>query len=593
MLCKPCRGSRRTIRHSLLLAAAQLGLAFYIASMSEPAKAIEGIDGDWHGQIESPAGPLTVIVSLNHAGGELTVDFQVPAQAPGVIIPTTEARFDGETLSFRVPRAAATYSGAWNPAEDRFEGSFNQGMAMQLDLERGRPPAAPVLQGLDGRWTGTLNRNGVELRLVLNVITAENGTVATLDSPDMGATGLPVQALSRSGDSVRFQVPVASVTYTATLDTPATEMCGNWVRPGQPEARVCLQKQSPEPEPANTRHRPQEPGDDVSYRSREVRFPNPDAGIELAGTLTLPEGQGPFPAAVLISGSGPQDRDETFMDHKPFLVLADHLTRNGIAVLRFDDRGFGQSGGDHWAATSADFATDAAAAVDWLRRQPGIRGDAVGMVGHSEGGLIAPIAARDNPAVAWVVLLAAPGVNMIELVASQTEAMAMTQGASAAELERVMPISRRLWRIVADSDDTDDARARLDAFLTPEVLATLGATPDRKPMIIESSLRPWLRYLLRFDPAPYLRALDVPVLALNGSLDVQVPATENLAAIRAELADRADATVLELPGLNHLFQTAESGAIGEYREIEETIAPAALAIISEWISRQFAKPQDS
>ncbi len=275
------------------------------------------------------------------------------------------------------------------------------------------------------------------------------------------------------------------------------------------------------------------------------------------------------------------------MGHKPFLVLADHLSRNGIAVLRYDDRGFGQSGGDHWAATTADFATDAAAAAAWLAQQPEIRHDAIGLIGHSEGGLMAPITARDNPDIAWMILLAAPGINMIELVATQTETMATTQGASAKELQRVMPINRRLWRIIADADTLDQAREQLDAFLTTEVLETLGAASDRKPLLIESMLRPWLRYLLRFDPAPYLRALDVPVLALNGSLDVQVTATENLAAIRSLLAEHPDATVIELGGLNHLFQTAETGALGEYRDIEETMAPLALELISNWISQRF------
>jgi len=583
MFCTRCRGSRRALWRALLLAIVQLGLAFCIASMSGPARALEDIEGDWHGRIESPAGPMTVIVTLNRDDDQLVVGFQVPAQAPGVVIPTTETSFDGDTLSFRVPRAAATYTGLWNPAERRFEGTFNQGVAMELDLEPGLPPALPVVPGLDGRWTGTLMRNGVDLRLVLNVVTGDNGTVATLDSPDMGATGLPVQALSRSGDAVRFQVPVASVTFDAVLDAAQTEMCGEWQRPGQPDATVCLQRRPDASDRNLSGHRPQEPGDDVPYLSREIRFANPRAAIELAGTLTLPEGEGPFPAAVLISGSGPQDRDETFMGHKPFLVLADHLTRNGIAVLRYDDRGFGASGGDHWAATTADFATDAAAAVEWLSRRPEIDSDAIGLIGHSEGGLVAPITAGNNANVAWVILLAAPGVDMLELVASQTEAMALTQGVSAEELQRVMPVNRRIWRIVAGAADTETTRARLDAMLTPDVLTTLGANPDRKPVIIESSLRPWLRYLLRFDPAPYLTQLKVPVLALNGSLDVQVPATENLAAIDSLLAGNPDATIVELPGLNHLFQTAKTGALGEYRDIEQTMAPLALKTISGWI----------
>ncbi|QKK01906.1 MAG: alpha/beta hydrolase [Pseudomonadota bacterium] len=459
---------------------------------------------------------------------------------------------------------------------------FGLGAPLSSFAARWAQGSVPVLDPPPQR--SALAANGARLRLALNVKTSEAGTVATLDSPDMGATGLPVNGLNRDADKVEFGVPVASVRYSARLNAESTEMCGKWLLPGQPDATVCLQLESGEKAQPPARNRPQEPGDDVPYQRREVRLANPRAGdIELAGTLTVPDGPGPFPAAVLISGSGPQDRDESFMGHKPFLVLADHLTRNGVAVLRYDDRGFGASGGDHWAATTADFATDAAAAVEWLAQRPDIRTDAIGLIGHSEGGLVAPITARDNPNVAWVVLLAAPGIDMLELVASQTEAMALTQGVSTGELQRVMPVNRRIWRIVAETADAEQARARLEAALTPEVLETLGASPERKPVIVQSSLRPWLRYLLRFDPAPYLRALEVPVLALNGGLDVQVPAAQNLAAIRAALADHPDATVIELPGLNHLFQTATTGALGEYRDIEETFAPAALEVISDWI----------
>jgi len=584
MKCSPLQCSRRKLWQSLALATAQIVLALLIAFSPRESSADASIVGDWHGDIDSPSGPLTVIVTLSETDGAMTAAFQVPSQAPGVTIPTDDLQYDGETLEFRIPRASARYRGRFNAEARRIEGTFHQGIEMTLNLRPGLPPAAAVIDGLDGRWVGELDRNGTRLRLALNVSTTDAGTIATLDSPDMGATGLPVTDLARDGDRVDFNVPVASVRFSAELDPESNSMCGDWLRPGQPDARVCLER-SPESAPAAQRpSRPQEPGDEVPYQRRDVTFVNHAAdGIELAGTLTLPLGDGPFPAAVLISGSGPQDRDETFMGHKPFLVLADHLTRHGIAVLRYDDRGHRESGGDHWAATTADFATDSIAAVNWLAAQPGIRADSIGLIGHSEGGLIAPMAANDDDRVAWVVLLAAPGVNMLELVARQTEAMAISQGMSREQLDRVLPIQRSIWRIIAGTEDLEQARAKLDRLLTPEALATLGAGPERKPAVIGSALRPWVRYLLRFDPAPYLRSLEIPVLALNGSVDIQVPAGENLAAIRDNLSDNPDATVLELPGLNHLFQTAETGAIGEYRDIEETFAPGALEIIHEWV----------
>lgn len=547
------------------------------------------IVGDWHGAIQAPAGPLTVIVTLTESdSGALEATFQVPAQAPGVQIPTTELSFDGVHLRFRVPRAAATYEGRWLPEQRRFEGTFTQGIEMALILKSGLPPDRAVIEGLDGTWHGTLERNGTALRLALNVETTEAGTIATLDSPDMGATGLPVTEFARNAGLIRFKVPVASVSYRAELNEDRSRMCGPWTRPGRPEATVCFERQAESSQVGSEPLRPQEPAGDLPYQSVDIRFRNPQAGgIELAGTLTLPDGKGPFPAAVLISGSGPQDRDESFMGHKPFLVLADYLTRQGIAVLRYDDRGYGKSGGDHWAATTADFATDASAAVNWLKQRTEIDPRAIGLIGHSEGGLVAPITAGENSTVAWVVLLAAPGVDMLELVASQTEIMARSQGASDAELARVMPVNRRIWQIIAETGSTTEARTSLDEFLTPEVLQTLGTSVNRKPVIIETSLRPWLRYLLQFDPAPHLNRLQVPVLALNGSLDKQVPAQQNLPAIQAALARNPDATVTELSGLNHLFQTARTGAIGEYRDIEETFAPKALALVADWINQRF------
>jgi len=594
MKCNPQEHTSQTFWQSIQLATASFALLLMTMLTPSESAGVTPIVGDWHGNIDSPAGPMTVIVTLDETAGVLTAGFQIPAEAPGVSIPTSELEFDGKTLEFRIPRASARYSGRFDPETRRIEGTFHQGIEMTLNLQPGLPPAATVINGLDGHWTGTLERNGTRLRLALNIRTSNAGTTATLDSPDLGATGLPVTDLARAGARVEFKVPVASVHYSATLDDDSTSMCGDWLRPGQPDARVCLERTAQSAPTAQRPARPQEPGDEVPYQRRKVTFVNHHAeGIELAATLTLPQGKGPFPAAVLISGSGPQDRDETFMGHKPFLVLADHLTRHGVAVLRYDDRGHRESGGDHWTATTADFATDTIAAVDWLAAQSEIRPDAIGLIGHSEGGLIAPLAAADSEHVAWVVLLAAPGVNMLELVASQTAAMALAQGANPTELSRVMPINRQLWRTVAEAENTDHARARLDALLTPEVLTSLGASPERKPQLIASLLRPWLRYLLRFDPAPHLRALEVPVLAINGSLDMQVSAADNLAAIRVALAGHADAMITELPGLNHLFQTAATGALGEYRDIEETMAPAALEMISDWILQRTVVDEDA
>lgn len=577
-----CRCRRTSIGRSLWLAA--LTLLFALLSAATRAEAPLG---PWHGDIQSPSGPLTVVVTLTRNNeGALAATFEVPAQAPGVQIETEGLRFENGTLEFRVPRAAASYSGQLSPDGGRITGVFNQGIEMPLELRPGRPTAA-VVDGLDGRWNGSITRGTVTLRLVLNISTTEAGTFASLDSPDQGASGIPVSDLARDGARVRFRVPAVSVAYDGELDA-AGRLCGRWQRPGMDDAEVCFDRADAAETETEAAARPQEPGDDLPYRTVEVRFANPEAdGVELAGTLTLPEGKGPFPAAVLISGSGPQDRDEAVMGHRPFLVLADHLTRRGIAVLRYDDRGYGASSGDFWAATTQDFASDAAAAARWLAGHEAVDPSRVGLIGHSEGGLAAPLAARDNEAVSYVVLLAAPGVNMVELIAAQTRLIGTSQGMTEADFDRIMPINRRIWGIVSDASTEPEARTRLDELLDDELLAELGVAPDRKSLLIENTVRPWLRELLRFDPAPDLAALQVPVLAINGSLDLQVPADQNLPAIEAALAGNADATTVELPGLNHLFQTATTGSIGEYREIEETFAPVALQTVSDWILARF------
>jgi pimeloyl-ACP methyl ester carboxylesterase len=298
---------------------------------------------------------------------------------------------------------------------------------------------------------------------------------------------------------------------------------------------------------------------------------------------------------VLVSGSGPQDRDETLLGHKPFLVLADYLTRRGIAVLRLDDRGVGASTGSFAAGTSEDFAQDAAAAVRWLRARPEVADDRVGIVGHSEGGLIAPLVASRTPEVAFLVLLAGPGIPSAELLVMQGALISRAGGDADAEVQRTSALQREMFAAIAATADSAALHARMreigarfQASLTPEERAQAEMSDATMNAAINTLISPWFRWFLRYDPAPALRATRVPVLAINGSLDLQVPADENLAGIQRALAEggNRDVTVEKLPGLNHLFQTARTGAPSEYAEIEETFSPAALRRIGDWIVRR-------
>jgi pimeloyl-ACP methyl ester carboxylesterase len=439
-----------------------------------------------------------------------------------------------------------------------------------------------VVQGLDGHWDGTVRRNNAELRFVLRVTSGPGGTIASFDSPDQLAMGMPVSALSRAGDAVHFTVAAGNTSFTGTL--AGDRLSGRWTDGSE----TVFVRRAAGVRAAAPR-RPQTPQPPFPYRVEEVSIANPRApGVTLAGTLTLPQGRGPFPAAILITGSGAQDRDETIFGHKPFAVLADYLTRHGIAVLRYDDRGIARSTGRFAGSTSADFATDANAAFAFLAARPEIDRRAIGFVGHSEGGMVGPIAAMDNPAVAWLVLLAGPGVGSQDLLAAQQRAIAESQGASAAELERAAPLQAELMRISASDAADAEARTAFAAALTDARMTEAGLPVLARESLATMMLDPWFRWFLRYDPAPALRHFRGPMLALNGSLDRQVLPAQNLAGIRAATAGHRDVTITELAGLNHMFQTARTGGVGEYATSEETMAPVVLQTVADWIRARFS-----
>jgi pimeloyl-ACP methyl ester carboxylesterase len=303
---------------------------------------------------------------------------------------------------------------------------------------------------------------------------------------------------------------------------------------------------------------------------------------------------------VLITGSGPQDRDETVAGHRPFLVLADHLTRHGVAVLRYDDRGFGESSGNFASATSNDFAADVLAAVAYLKTRNDIDAKRIGLMGHSEGGLVAPIVAAHSRDVAFVVLLAGPGVKGIDILLLQAEKIARAGGTPDRLIQLNQKAQRSLFAVAQEEQDTAVAARRMRAVmqmfidsLTAEDRRTLGFTDAASNSLIETMVRqvngPWFRYFLDYDPRGNLEHVTVPVLALNGEKDLQVPHEQNLPTIEAALraGGNQDITIRLLPGLNHLFQTAKTGSPSEYAGIEETFAPAALDVISSWITQRF------
>lgn len=355
--------------------------------------------------------------------------------------------------------------------------------------------------------------------------------------------------------------------------------------PQEPKAAADASKSS-------VKTRPQVPVKPYPYLEEEVAFDSRQPRVRLAGTLTLPRGAGPFPAALLITGSGPQDRDESIMGHKPFLVLADYLTRRGIAVLRVDDRGVGQSTGSFNTSTSADFAEDAQAGVDFLRQRKEINPKQVGLIGHSEGGMIAPMIAARTDTVAFVVMLAGQGLTGAEVMDLQGQRMLKASGASPEQIDRQRRVQAKLFAIVATEKDPQNLERQIRTAIDDEIAKLPDAEKNQAGSLkagIEGQIRmlksPWLRIYIGHDPRSDLRKLTCPVLALIGSKDLQVDADANLREIEKALREGGNKnfTVKELPRLNHLFQRCETGSLAEYARIEETIAPSVLELIGDWI----------
>lgn len=444
-------------------------------------------------------------------------------------------------------------------------------------------------QDITGLWSGVLKVQGVQLRLVFNISKTENGYSSTMDSPDQGAKGIPVTSTRFENSKLRLEITNAKIEYSGELKE--NEIIGTFRQNGQ-EFPVNLLRGTIGKE---IMKRPQEPVKPYNYYTEEITFKNLKANIALSGTLSLPKTGDDFPVVILISGSGPQDRDEALFGHKPFLVISDYFTNHGIAVLRYDDRGVGQSEGDFKMATSANFATDVESAIAYLKTRKEINKNKIGLVGHSEGGLIAPIVASQSKDVSFIVLLAGTGLRGDKVLLFQQELIAKASGISALEMDKSKQINAKLFEMVIKSDDnqklktaltdlinqalTNDSSARLPKGLKQEAFVS---------MQVSQILSPWMQYFLKYDPSMALERVKCPVLAINGEKDLQVSPKENLTAIKNALAKGGNkrVTTIEFPGLNHLFQECTSGLPGEYAEIEQTFSPEVLDQMTNWIITQ-------
>ena len=436
-------------------------------------------------------------------------------------------------------------------------------------------------QDLSGSWNGKLEVQGMELRIVFNVEEDESGFSSTMDSPDQGAKDIPVSKTEYRNDSVFFEMNNLMAKYSGRLISKDT-IGGEFVQ-GLLKTNVTLVRGK-----RVTLNRPQEPKPPYPYTSENVTFENKTAEITLAGTLTKPEGEGPFACAVLISGSGPQNRDEELLGHKPFLVIADHFTRNGIAVLRYDDRGVAESTGDFNSATTKDFAEDVKSAVDFLNSRDDI--NQIGLIGHSEGGMIAPMVAAEHDDVDFIVLMAGPGVIGADVLLLQQELLSRAEGESEENIEINKKANKKIVALVIDTETHKEAKEKLKKHLKKS--KNMPVSPQGmdeaqyREMLVNFYSTSWAYGFLKHSPEAFLTKVKCPVLAINGEKDLQVDANQNLPAIKAALekGGNKDVTIKEYPNLNHLFQECETGAMSEYVKIEQTISPKVLDDIASWIT---------
>jgi fermentation-respiration switch protein FrsA (DUF1100 family) len=545
----------------------------------------QDITGNWQGTLSAGGAELRLVLHITKAAdSSLTATLDSIDQPGANGIPVSSIALKDSKLSLGVEKVHGTYEGKVASDGKTISGTWTQAQAIPLEFKRlaapiktEHKPAKP--SDIDGAWLGTLDLGSMKLRVVFHIVNTEDGLTATMDSPDQGANGLPTNSVTRDGSSLKIEIKSIGGAFEGKIAADLSSIDGTFTQLGNSHP-LALKRVKDQAE--LELKRPQNPVKPYPYRDEDVSYDNKLQNVTLAATLTIPAGKGPFPAVVLITGSGPQDRDESLMGHKPFLVLSDYLTRHGIAVLRADDRGTAKSTGDFKAATTADFATDTEAGIAYLKTRAEVDLHKIGLIGHSEGGTIAPMIAARNKDVAFIVMMAGTGVPGDDVIVAQSEAIAIASGKEPAEAAKNAAKEREILKLV----ETEKDETVLEKELREQIA---GEVPDAQIGVqIQQLTSPWFRYFLTYDPATALRKVTCPVLVLNGSLDKQVLPSQNLPPIRKAQAEAGNQHVEidELPGLNHLFQTAKTGAPSEYSQIEETMSPVALDKMASWILKQ-------
>ncbi|MCR9291600.1 MAG: alpha/beta hydrolase [bacterium] len=546
----------------------------------------------WFGTLDAEVRCFRFLVTLTKIEGGWSGELKSLDEG-GRDFPLDNVQRDAESLVFAIQSTGAKFTSQVDASGDTAVGQWQQRGA-NLPLELARVAELPS-EKLKSVWIGELNV--LLQKLKVQVRELESGEVY-FDSVTQQVGGF-VATKTVDGEQVVIDVPAIGGKFEGKIEDGGQRLVGKW-KQGLVPLNLTLEKseQAVAATEVPVPNRPQTPQPPFAYRIEEVEFQNNDAGVTLSGTLTLPQeqGQSKFPAVVLISGSGPQDRDETILGHKPFWVIADHFSKNGIAVLRYDERGVGQSTGDFSQAQSTDFADDARAAIDFLSQHPAIDSSSMGLCGHSEGGLVAPMVAVDDPRVSFIVLMAGPGVTGEQVVTSQTRLILEASGVGEEEIQRQLKMQRVFIDLAKENplptkvQFTSRALESIAPLLKEQEKA--GDTGQQMVEAVFGQLvSPWFQFFLVHDPAQDLAQVRCPVLAINGEKDLQVDPKLNLPAITKALeqAPTNDFEIVELPGLNHLFQQSATGLVQEYAELEETFNTRALELMTNWILEKSRK----
>ncbi len=552
-----------------------------LLSMTPSAMANINPLGSWHGEISVSGNkvPLFFHISIDKSN-KFIATMDSPAQG-AKDIPIKEVIVSERSIKLNIAVANAIFEGQFENDSTKIQGFWQQGgQSFPLVLKQ-------KTEDIIGLWKGKLQGNPVEFSLDISM-NKNNKAVAYL-SPNGGISKVEVTNLVNKPSKLSFEVPAEGVKYSGNVNNKNKMIEGVFSQGNRDFPLIFSKDDNAKQVKLN---RPQHPIKPYLYNAEDVIFDNNKANIKLAGTLTTPRGEGPFPGIVLVSGSGPQDRDQTFMGHKTFLVLADHLTKSGIAVLRFDDRGYAKSTGNFSSATSLDFASDAQAAVEFLVKHSRIDASNIGLIGHSEGGLIAPIVASQSDDIAFIALMAGPGISGNDIAIEQIKTILSVNGLSEKAAKAGSNITSQLNEAIITHKDLNNYEALLKetyanawSLLAKPIQTELkqvggGSISNAR---IKSLSSAWNQYFLIHQPEMYLSKLSIPVMAIHGNKDKQMIAAVNLRAIEAALNPSPKHLVIEMDGLNHLFQTANTGLMSEYSKITETIAPQVLEEISTWI----------